>query len=80
MFRAALWTIGDFGGAVSSSRCQGISDAGAPAERAVSEIPKEAAGPMNGPATLLLSNNVNLDFDANPHDYLRQKVAMLWHL
>ncbi len=41
-----------------------------------SEVPEEAAGPVNGPATLLLSDNVNLDFDANLHNYLRQKVAM----
>ncbi len=45
-----------------------------------SKIPEEAAGPVNGPATLLLSDNMNLDFDANLHNNLPQKVAMVVHL
>jgi hypothetical protein len=80
MLIPAPWKIRIPVDAASSSLCQdAFGSRPRPAGRLGSEIPKEAAGPTIGPATPLLSDNLNLDFDANLHDYLRQKVEMLSH-
>ena len=63
-------------GTASSSLCQ---DAFGSKQAAGKQDPRGSGWPDERTATPLLSDNLNLDFDANPHDYLRQKVVMLDH-